>query len=59
MASNAEQEMICVIHPGPDMDKAMEDMVRAWTQIVIDQIDAMHLSVSEVKQLRKSFGFDD
>lgn len=59
MADRTEPEIICVIHPGPDYDKAMEDMVRAWAQIVIDQIDAMHLSVSEVKQLRKSFGFDD
>ena len=56
---NDDFEMEVIIHPGPDYDKTMENMVRAWAQIVCDQIDEMHLSVAEIKALRKSFGFED
>lgn len=38
---NDDFEMEVIIHPGPDYDKAMESMVRAWAQIVCDQIDEM------------------
>ena len=56
---NDDFEVEVIIHPGADYDKAMESMVRAWAQIVCDQIDEMHLSVSEIKALRKSLGFEE
>ena len=56
---NGDFEVEGIIHPGPDYDKAMESIVRAWAEIVCDQIDEMHLSVAELRRLRKAFGFDD
>ncbi len=47
-------EVEVIIHLGPDYDEAMENIVRALAQIVCDQIDEMHLSVAEIKALRKS-----
>ncbi|MDO4648457.1 MAG: hypothetical protein Q4B26_07380 [Eubacteriales bacterium] len=48
-----------VIHPGPEPEEVLENLRDVWVRSVMKEIDAMHLGLSEMRELRKCYGFDD